>query len=54
MAVAVAGKAPANRPSRAEGAPPTSPGPGNSVAAVGDSDFATNAYLGVEGNRDPS
>ena len=52
MAVAVAGKAP--EPAKpAEGAPADPPpAPETRVAAVGDSDFATNAYLGVEGNRD--
>lgn len=52
MAVAVAGKAP--EPAQpAEGAPADPPpAPETRVAAVGDSDFATNAYLGVEGNRD--
>jgi len=52
MAVAVAGKAP--EPAKpAEGAPAEPPpAPETRVAAVGDSDFATNAYLGVEGNRD--
>jgi ABC-type uncharacterized transport system involved in gliding motility auxiliary subunit len=53
MAVAVPNKAPeAAKP--AEGSTPEPPPAATEtrVAAIGDSDFASNAYLGVEGNRD--
>jgi ABC-type uncharacterized transport system involved in gliding motility auxiliary subunit len=33
-------------------APDEGPKPETRVAAIGDSDFAANAYLGIEGNRD--
>ncbi len=53
VAVAVANKAPEaeNKP---EATPPAEPPAASEtrVVAVGDSDFASNAYLGVEGNRD--
>ena len=53
MAVAVAGKAPEPaKPVEGAAAPEPPPAPETRVAAVGDSDFASNAYLGVEGNRD--
>jgi ABC-type uncharacterized transport system involved in gliding motility auxiliary subunit len=39
---------PASNPPAAEEAPK----PETRVAAIGDSDFAANAYLGIEGNRD--
>jgi ABC-type uncharacterized transport system involved in gliding motility auxiliary subunit len=54
MAVAVPNKAP-EPPKPAEGSAPEPPPPAameTRVAAIGDSDFASNAYLGVEGNRD--
>jgi ABC-type uncharacterized transport system involved in gliding motility auxiliary subunit len=53
MAVAVQNKAP--EPAKpAEGATAETPpaAPETRIVAVGDSDFASNAYLGVEGNRD--
>jgi ABC-type uncharacterized transport system involved in gliding motility auxiliary subunit len=53
MAVAVQNKAP--EPAKpAEGAAAETPpaAPETRIVAVGDSDFASNAYLGVEGNRD--
>jgi ABC-type uncharacterized transport system involved in gliding motility auxiliary subunit len=54
MAVAVPNKTP-EPPKPAEGSAPEPPPPAameTRVAAIGDSDFASNAYLGVEGNRD--
>jgi ABC-type uncharacterized transport system involved in gliding motility auxiliary subunit len=57
MAVAVANKAPEpeKKPDGAtEAAPSDAPASTSEtrVVAIGDSDFVTNAYLGVEGNRD--
>jgi ABC-type uncharacterized transport system involved in gliding motility auxiliary subunit len=51
-AVAVRSETPA--PASAAPAPGTedAPRPETRVAAIGDSDFASNGYLGVEGNRD--
>jgi ABC-type uncharacterized transport system involved in gliding motility auxiliary subunit len=51
VAVAVEAAAPAPP---ASGPPPNEPPkrPETRVAAIGDSDFASNAYLGVSGNRD--
>jgi ABC-type uncharacterized transport system involved in gliding motility auxiliary subunit len=54
LAVAVPSK-PAPTPAQAAGeAKPADqpPPPETRLAAIGDSDFASNAYLGVEGNRD--
>jgi len=53
VAVAVPTKAP--EPAAEPDAPPADPPaamPETRVVAVGDSDFASNAYVGVEGNRD--
>jgi ABC-type uncharacterized transport system involved in gliding motility auxiliary subunit len=57
MAVSVANKAPEpeKKPDAPAGAKPEETPAGTSetrVVAIGDSDFASNAYLGVEGNRD--
>jgi ABC-type uncharacterized transport system involved in gliding motility auxiliary subunit len=53
MAVAVPAKAP-EPPKPAEGSAPAEPpaAPETRIAAIGDSDFASNGYLQVEGNRD--
>jgi ABC-type uncharacterized transport system involved in gliding motility auxiliary subunit len=59
VSIAVATAVPAPTPTPAE--PPAdatekpaddAPKPETRVAAIGDSDFAANAYLGIEGNRD--
>lgn len=54
IAAAVAVAPPATQPAAAtNGKPEEQPSkPETRVAAIGDSDFAANAYLGVEGNRD--
>ena len=57
VSIAVAVSAPAEKAPDAKPAANTPPGeqpkkPETRVAAIGDSDFAANAYLGVEGNRD--
>jgi ABC-type uncharacterized transport system involved in gliding motility auxiliary subunit len=55
VSIAVAASAPvageANAPAKADGEEQPKK-PETRVAAIGDSDFASNAYLGVQGNRD--
>ena len=54
VSIAVASSAPVaggeTPPAKADGEEPKKPE--TRVAAIGDSDFASNAYLGVQGNRD--
>ena len=53
MAVAVPNKAPEPaKPAEGGAAEPPPPAPETRVAVVGDSDFASNSLLGIEGNRD--
>jgi ABC-type uncharacterized transport system involved in gliding motility auxiliary subunit len=53
-AVSAAAPAPPEPPKPAEGEKPAAdaPKPETRVAAIGDSDFAANGYLGIQGNRD--
>jgi ABC-type uncharacterized transport system involved in gliding motility auxiliary subunit len=52
--VSAAAPAPPEPPKPAEGEKPAAdaPKPETRVAAIGDSDFAANGYLGIQGNRD--
>jgi ABC-type uncharacterized transport system involved in gliding motility auxiliary subunit len=61
VSLAVATAVPAASPEKPETTPASNPSeppadqgpkPETRVAAIGDSDFAANAYLGIEGNRD--
>jgi ABC-type uncharacterized transport system involved in gliding motility auxiliary subunit len=52
VATAVPSPAPAEPPASTEKPAEDAPRPETRVAAIGDSDFAANAYLGIEGNRD--
>jgi ABC-type uncharacterized transport system involved in gliding motility auxiliary subunit len=58
VSIAVATAVPAPSPEKPDAKPasnppePEGPKPETRVAAIGDSDFAANAYLGIEGNRD--
>jgi ABC-type uncharacterized transport system involved in gliding motility auxiliary subunit len=53
MAVAVPNKAPEPaKPAEGAAAEPPATAPETRVVAIGDSDFASNALLGVDGNRD--
>jgi ABC-type uncharacterized transport system involved in gliding motility auxiliary subunit len=55
IGVAVAVPTKAAEPAEKPDAPPADPPaamPETRVVAIGDSDFASNAYVGVEGNRD--
>jgi ABC-type uncharacterized transport system involved in gliding motility auxiliary subunit len=57
VSIGVATAVPAAAPTPAEPPPAEKPAeeapkPETRVAAIGDSDFAANAYLGIEGNRD--
>jgi ABC-type uncharacterized transport system involved in gliding motility auxiliary subunit len=51
-AVAVAAKVDTPAKPDAASSDEAAPKPESRIAAIGDSDFATNGYLGVEGNRD--
>jgi ABC-type uncharacterized transport system involved in gliding motility auxiliary subunit len=60
VSIAVATAVPAPSPEKPDAKPASNtsdaadqgPKPETRVAAIGDSDFAANAYLGIEGNRD--
>ena len=60
VSIAVATAVPAPSPEKPDATPASNPPkpedqapkPETRVAAIGDSDFAANAYLGIEGNRD--
>lgn len=53
VATAVASTAPGEKPASDTSKPEeNAPKPETRVAAIGDSDFAANNYLGIEGNRD--
>ena len=59
VSIAVATSVPAASPEKPDATPASNPPaadqgpkPETRVAAIGDSDFAANAYLGIEGNRD--
>ena len=51
LAAAVTAAAP-DAPKPAEGTSPDTPAPTTRLAVFGDSDFATNGWLGIQGNRD--
>ena len=51
VSIAIATSAPVTPPAGAT-PPPDAPKPEARVAVVGDSDFAANGYLGIQGNRD--